>query len=609
MLMGRVEAGELPPVAERLPKQPFVVGPGTLLDDESVGFEPGRYGGTLQLPQRNPNFDRSVQIANTEPLLWSPGGFGYIDGESIEGNVLAGYEVNEQNTLFTFHMREGLRWSDGEPVTSEDVRFAFEDVLFNEQITPSVPTYLRAARRFDGRPAELAIIDQYTFSLAFDEPYGDFPAQLAGSGFVGYGDIIKPRHYLEQFHEKYADAGALEELMEGESIDEGEWYRLFHAKQMDGVQNVSDRNRAGHPTLTPWVMADSGTSVLRYERNPYYFKVDIDGNQLPYVDELSASVVEDLEALASRTLFGEFDYVGQELSIQHVPLLAERRDAGELNLHMPRNYRCPINFELNLTHPDEAWREVVRNVSFRRALSLAIDRQEILDTFFFSEFGSVPERVNPAENSQDEANGILDEMGLDQRDGDGFRLGPDGKRFTIPFEIVPRTDSHVPITELVAGYWKDIGIDTTLRQIDDGTQAELGNDIKASVFWVADPDAMAAGYGEDYLPHKFGAFWAPAWGEWYSSGGERGEEPPDAVRELYDLYEQMMAAEPESEERRAAADGMVDNYRENIWTIVPVESTQIPMPFSARLRNVPEGNSDVFSVVVEMSMEQWYIDE
>lgn len=606
MLAEQVEAGDLPPVKERLPKEPYVVQPGLLVNDQHAHMEPGRYGGTLQLAQDTPTSSVTVWTGEREPILWAVNGFEY--GKALDGNVVAGWEANDDDTVYTFHMRDGLKWSDGEPVTVEDVRFAFEDVLLNEQITPALPQYLVAELPSGRAAAKLTVVDDLTFSLAFDQSYGAFPAQLAIAFWTPYWDIIKPFHYLQQFHEKYASKSKLAELVDEASLPEGEWFNLFNAKQLHAGGSVSNAEKLGHPTLTPWIMKQADAGVFTYERNPYYFKVDMEGNQLPYMDGLRSQTVQDKETLMSRALFGEFDYLGERQGFRTLPLMAEKAEQGEINLLVPRQHVDPTTLFLNLTHPDEVWREVVRDLRFRQALSLALNREELIENFYLGEFASIPTETNPGDYDPDEANRLLDEMGLDQRDNEDWRLGPDGKRFVIPFEVADLSENHIPLGELVTEHWKNVGLYTTLRQIDATLRGErqVANDLKADVIWLHSPIWRYAAGWADYLPQNT---WGPLWQQWYTSQGESGEEPIPEVKELFGLHEQFKAARLGTPESESAIDGIIQSHHDNLWVINPFEDAYWPTFFTSRLKNVPSGvKRDVFGIIVSYSMEQWYLD-
>ena len=609
ILASRVKAGDLPPLKERLPKEPYVVAPGKLVDDKFTHMRPGVFGGTFQLAQESPDGDPIIFIGLNEPLIWAPSGFDFETDPGIHGNVVAGWEANNDDSVFTFHMREGLHWSDGEPVTMDDVRFAFEDVLGNEKITTIFPDYLHAGKRADAAPARLQVIDDWTFSLTFDDSYGTFPMQLAIFGWRGYGDIIKPRHYLEQFHAKYASKSKLKAMLKEASLPENEWFNLFNAKQLTGsLWNATTEAGLGHPTLMPWVLSKVVGGVFTYDRNPYYFKVDSEGSQLPYMDGIRSQVVQNKETLTSRALFGEFDYLGERATFRQLPLMADKADKGDLVLLVPNQHVDPTTIFLNLTNKDKVWREVTGDVRFRRALSLATNREELLENFYLGQFAKLPEETNSGEFNPKEARRLLDEMGLDQTDSDGWRLGPDGKRFRIPFEVADLSENHVPLAELVAEYWKDVGLFTTVRKLDSGLwgDRQSANELKATVIWVHHPIWRSAGQ-DDYLPQNN---WGPLWQLWHNTNGADGEEPPSDVREIFDLHKKFMSSRLGSAESDAAIEGIIKSIHDNVWMLNAFEHANWPTFFTKRVKNVATGvKRDVFGIMVTYSMEQWYLDE
>ncbi|MCB0111791.1 MAG: hypothetical protein KDE53_37965, partial [Caldilineaceae bacterium] len=226
MLAEMVAAGELPPLEERLPQEPFVVGPGVIVSEADLpDWTPGTYGGTLHMAHGDADWNPDIFIMLNEHLLMAPG----IGVEGIRPNIVKAFEVNDDNTEFTFHLREGLKWSDGEPVTTEDVRFMVEDVYQNEELTPSFPAKFRAAGRPDGEPMTLDVIDDFTFRLTFTEPYGGFLRELTIKGWQGYTDLMQPAHYLKQFHADYVSEEELQPLIEESGLTEG-WAQLFNNK-------------------------------------------------------------------------------------------------------------------------------------------------------------------------------------------------------------------------------------------------------------------------------------------------------------------------------------------------------------------------------------------
>jgi peptide/nickel transport system substrate-binding protein len=602
MLADKVQAGQLPPVDERLPENPYVVKTGYPVSEKYLPeLKIGNYGGTMQLAQEGPGGDPHIFIGQNEYLVQSPDLFDF--DTRIEGGILDSWKANDDNTEFTFGLRKGLKWSDGVPVTMEDVKFAWEDVLLNEKITPIFPEYLRTGNSGNGNPGKMDVIDDWTFKITFDKPYGSFLAQIGVGGWRGYGGLIKPKHYLKQFHEKYGDPAEMKKMMQEASIPEDQWQNLFNAKQMtEWMWNLTNENGIGHPTLTPWVIQKVEGGTFTFERNPYYWKVDAEGNQLPYMDGIRSQVVNDKETLTTRALMGEFDYLGERSSLKKLPLMKEQEAAGKIKVLIPRMHRTPIGFFLNLTNVDETWRKVTGDVKFRQALSLAINRAEILKTFYLNQFGHLPTEANPSEYDVDKANAMLDELGM-KVGSDGFRTAPDGKPFSILFETQDASEDFIPMTELIAEYWKKVGINTTVKKEDGTLIGQRGNEIQAGTGWpVVDMWHFAA--WSDYLPGDYGRLWQ----EWYRTQGKQGEEPPAEIKQLITNHENFMAARPGTQPFRDAIGAILDQHKEQLWFYIPVEESYYPTFFTPRMQNVPTGMSDLMGIVTMHVMELWYIE-
>jgi peptide/nickel transport system substrate-binding protein len=604
MLAERVAAGELPPVDERLPVEPYVVGQ----DDLVVGldFQIGKHGGIINLPSDSPNGDPHIYIAFNEPLIWAPGAFEYDRG--IKGNIARDWASNDNGSEYTIYLREGLKWSDGVPVTTEDVSFSYEDVLLNQEITPVFPTWLRTGNRADGMPMTIEIVDDYTFKIIFDGPYGSFPAQLAIAGWHSYAEFLRPKHYLSQFHIDYTPLDELKPLMEAESIAEDQWFNLFNDRQTgSNLWKLTNEGGLGHPTLTPWMITKAESGVFTYERNPYYFKVDEAGNQLPYIDGIRSEIVQDRETMFARAIMGEFDYIGERSSLKNLPLMAEAEEKGIVKIMLPHMHRVPIDFKLNLTYDDPVFQEVVSDVRFRKALDHAINRPEILKTFYLDQFAQLPSRVSNSEFSVEMANQLLDEMGMTERDDDGFRLSPSGQPFSILLELGTLSQDHVPMGELITEYWKEVGINASVKAGDWALINErvLANEVQGTGVWAHVDIWPSAGW-DDYLPHNQ---WGRAWNDWYISGGENGIEPPEAIQALYDAHNRFQVATLGSPESNAALEDLFQSHRDNVWVFTPVEDSHYPTFFTPRIHNVPTGLTDIKGIVVNYSMEQWFIDE
>ena len=580
-----VKAGKLPPLSERLPKEPKLVNE---LAAKHLKLEIGRYGGTFRMLTLSPNDDPDVYMMCNEPLLNSPS----LLAEEITGNLVKAWTVNADGTEFTFTLREGHKWSDGQPVTTEDVRFAIEDVQLNKDLTTSVPQYLRSSNDAKGEPLRLEVIDNYTFKIKFAKPYGGFPLSLAIRGWNGYHDLIKPKHYLMQFHAKYTPEEKLKPLWEAAKLEN--WKQLFALKDCVGRQ-LTHQDRIGIPKLHPWVLVSVKEGVYTYERNPYYHKIDAAWNQLPYVDKIVSTVVPDIEMINLKLISGETDFSRRWPALNKMPLYRENEKKGGFRTLLGKLHISPADVWLNLTYKDPVWRQVVQDVRFRRALGYALDRKEIIDAVYFG--FAKPSSWAPSEYSPEKANKLLDEMGMNKRDSAGFRLGPDGKTFTILFEVYTASSDIVPVTELVVQMWNQVGIKTSMKVLETQlfNQRNAANEIQATVFWCASPMWY---YQELGLPR-----WGGLWLNWYTSGGTRGEEPPADVKILYDKFYSMLAVP--IEQGAKVFEEVKKMMYDNVYSYILLEDVKQPYVVNAKLGNIPESD-DPYPIGVNFAAEQMF---
>jgi peptide/nickel transport system substrate-binding protein len=587
MLAEMVETGELPPLEERLPVEPRVIGPGSLLPEDYLDFEVGQYGGTLRAITLNPGWSPDVYCMSREPLVEGPG----IAGENLVGNVAESFEVSEDAKVFTFHLRKGLKWSDGTPVTTEDVLFAYEDVLLNEEITPVFPQWLKSGNDADGEPMTLEVIDDYTFRISFTDIYYGFLVQLAIVGWRSYVPLLKPKHYLKQFHVTYTPLEDLEPLIAEEELSEGEWWTLFTSKDAT-AWDISREASLDCPHLLPWVQVSSTATVTNFERNPYYFKVDEAGQQFPYVDKIMATLVQDVEMITMKVITGEIDYVYAGIALRDVSVLRENEEQGGYWTGILGSHTDPGAVYLNLTHEDPVWREVVRDLRFRQAFNMAINRDDIIETVWLGFGGALPRTV-PSEYNPEEAERILDEIGLDQRDADGWRLGPDGERFDIPFEVAARTAELVPTTELVVEHLKSVGLHATMKTISSELRGERGgaNQLKATVERSQQP--LWWNRGRPGTWYAGGSTWCPLWDLWRTTEGEEGEEPPPEAREFFELTSRSMVVFPD--ERKKLIEEYEKIFYDNLFYFPTVEDERRPIIAANNLKNVAKDGPTIAS--------------
>ncbi|GAB2565097.1 ABC transporter substrate-binding protein [Gracilibacillus alcaliphilus] len=575
---------DLPAVTERLPNVPKLTNE---MPEDVLDYEIGQYGGTLNTVTAQVDWDADFFVVNNEPLLNTPG----ILGEEITPNILEDFEMSDDQKEFTFYLREGLHWSDGEPVTMEDFRFAIEDVIFNEEITPIVPTWLKSAGDASKDPFEFEVIDDWTFKMTFSEPYGGFPMQLAITNWRGYADLLKPAHYLKEYHKEYADPDELQAMLDEEGYDEDQWVSLF------GDYDITEREfnqpkSQGFPVLNPWMTKEISDTYYLFERNPYYFKVDAAGNQLPYIDEVRSNIVQDSEMIGLKVIAGEIDLSRENSALPKMPLYKENEEKGGYIAHTADMHLTPSDIFFNLTYEDDVWREVVQDKRFRQAVNHAINREEIIDSIYYG--FAEPSTWVDSTFDVDKANQLLDEMGM-ERGSDGYRLGPDGKRFTVPFEIAPFAPDFQPLAELLVEYLGEVGIHATTKTLDQAlwSERDAANQLQASIMWTH----TVAWYMNDFGQAR----WGKLWNEWWNSNGEKGEEPPEDVKEFYQILNRVNVSTVD--EALQAVEELKQNMNDNVWQFIHIENVKQPVVLNAELGNV---TADAMAIGVNFSGEQWF---
>lgn len=538
MLEEMVKAGTLPALAERLPQNPRVITP-----VEKVG----KYGGTWRSGMVGGS-DRNwlFRIAGYEPLLaWDREWSGKVVPNLAE-EVTNSADAKE----YTIKLRTGLKWSDGKPFTSDDIGFFINDVAGNKELLPNGIDWLMSG----GEPGKFEKIDDTTFKITFKEPYGVFPQKLAS--VYGVQMTMMAKHYCSQFEPAY-NKDKLDALIKEAGV--ATWTELFIKKCAVDTEANERWQNPERPTMEPWVIKDpyiGGATLVTLKRNPYYFKVDTEGNQLPYIDDLSISVNADKQTLVLKVVNGEIDYQDR-----HVNANANRAvftDAAEkAQIHLVDGPNADMNttiISFNLTHKDPVKREIFNNKDFRIGLSYAIDRQAIIDAAFVGQgepWQAAPRKESPYYNEKlakqytefdvAKANEYLDKA-YPKKDGEGFRLGPDGKRISFNIMVIPALGDFLDSTQLAAQYWQAVGVDAKVQTVDRTLfyDRKDNNDQDAAVFLGSGGMGDALFEPTFYFPFWNESLFAVPWGNWYASGGKSGEEPPAAAKKQMDLYREIL---------------------------------------------------------------------
>jgi peptide/nickel transport system substrate-binding protein len=599
MLADLVKAGKLPPIEQRLPEVPLVVDKGVIVSEKDLpDWQPGKYGGTLRMGHSVANWNPDIFVMMDEDTLIGQG----ISMDGIRGNVVESFKVENDNKDFIFKIRKGLKWSDGNPVTTEDVRFTFEDMYGNEKLFPNgLPNEFRVGFSVKGEKATLQIIDDYTFKVSFPKPYGGFIRNMWIEGWKGYTQLINPAHFLKKYHLKYTKIEDMKADLEKMNLKD-EWWQLFSAQKWCRNWDMTNPRCAGYPGLYPWVQTPSGSpSLLTFERNPYYYKVDTKGQQLPYIDKIVSQQVENVEMLNMKLLTGEIDFMRESTALVKIPLYKENEAKAGFRVVLTDMHVDSSGLRLNQTFDDPDWRKVVQDVRFRQTVSLAINRKELIDTVYYG-YASLPLELVGEQYSKFDvaaANKLLDDMGLTKKDADGTRLYPSGKPINILVEHGAHAPDISPVADLTAQYLKAIGIKLTVKQIDPSAWSQKwdANQIQSTVMWSHD-----RGWDNDAVTGSVNRA-GREWDRWVQTEGKQGIEPPDWAKKAYDIDARRWQVVSGSDEyKKVVAEG-TQWCRDNLPYINFVENVKYPMVVSTKLGNIPQSG---FAIAANFSGEQMF---
>ena len=578
-----VAAGSLPAVEERLPDNPMVV---------PVFEEIGTYGGTWRFAYAA-RTDRAVQASRTSAGLISLD----PDQVTIIPAVAESWEISDDGRVFTFHLRQGHKWYDGTPFTTEDVKFWWDDTILNDELWPVKPSKYRTK----GELGKMDVIDDTTFKWTFVDNFRLFEEYI---GMRSYGELAYlPKHYMQQFHPKYAGQAEADKLAKDAGFDK--WTQLFEMKH-DRRNTMS--GAPGIPTLFPWQpKTKGGEQQMILERNPYYYGVDPEGNQLPYIEKIVAELVEDIDVLTLRTIAGDFDHQPRQLRMDSVPTLQKNTEKGDYRvLFWPGASGSDAGVHFNQSYQaDPAIGDLLRNKEFRRALSHAIDRDKILQLVFLG-VGESRQMVVPRENpyypgddyafkytdfDPPAAAKMLDAI-LPKKNAEGFRTFDDGTVVELQFTPVELFGTFWPQTaELVAEMWQDVGVKTEVIQMERSAWVAKrnANETQVNIWDAGNQEHLFTGRHRT-MAFNSGSMIGPLHGQWYATGGEKGLKPEGDLFKVAGLHDQGDSAT--LEERYEIGKEIFRINVDNLWTIGTVGNT--PTIFGLvvtknNMRNVPDG--------------------
>lgn len=574
-----VAANKLPPITERVPAEPEIV------NMRTGSRQVGRHGGDLRLLLGKQKDTRMLTVYGYSRLVCFTPDF------ELHADILKKIDV-EDNRIFTFHLRRGHKWSDGNPFTAEDFRYYWDDIANNADLSPFGPP---KGMTIDGETPKFEVIDEVTVRYSWSKPNPSFFAWLAAARPPS---IYRPAHYLKRFHLRYGDQQKIAEQVRKEG--RRNWADLH--KSRDRYYRADNPDR---PTLHPWVnIVRPPSERFVFVRNPYYHRIDPDGRQLPYIDRVIVTLGA-VEVIPARTGAGESDLQARYIRFDHYTFLKKASKRNDYSVLLWKNLKTAHKALLpNLNATDPVWRKIIRDVRFRRALSIAIDRHEINQVIYFglaNESGNTVLPGSPlyrkeyqeawAQFDLRRANALLDEMGLVERDSENTRLLPDGRPMQIIVDTAGESTEETDILELVSDNWSKLGVKLFIRPSQrEVFRKRVYSGISIMAMWAV----TASGHTQpnmsprEFVPSFRGQYHWSKWGEYYETGGKAGETPDlPKAQELVQLHKRWQQTTSQAEQRNIWHKILKINA-DQVFTIGIVNGTLSPVVVNNRLRNVPK---------------------
>ncbi|MEP2532179.1 ABC transporter substrate-binding protein [Shimia sp.] len=615
MLNGKIKGNpDLMALSDRIPMEPLVMVP-----YDSVG----KFGGTLDVLSNATEAGTSdfLSVRHVNLVRYSD------DLQTIVPNIAKSWEWNADFTQLTFKLRKGHKWSDGEPFTSADVLFWYDNLMMDTNIFEKPKDYVTVA----GERMTLEAPDAETVVFNLPAPKPGLLAHFA----THYAQGFQPKHFLGQFHPDInADADSYAQSLGFENgyaaikayYGNSDWTdtpspMLSQPELVDGLP------KGTHPTLESHIYVNDTTEGRHLVANPYFHMVDVTGQQLPYISEQDEVYINDNEVRLLKIVNGEVDYKAQSLQLASAPILLENQEKGGYTVDLKPEITMGA-FSFNVTHEDEEKRAVFGDLKFREAMSIAINRDELNEVGFFGQ--GIPQQYigfSPRPSGVDEswltymtdfdaagANARLDQIGLKDTNGDGTRELPSGAPLVLNLNYSTQGIAGQTV-ELVAQYWRDVGIDSVVKEVtpDEYRSAQSSNKLDVSMWRKGQPLAIVLGNNELWVPpfeNYFGNRSAMLWAEWIESGGSAGVEPPAYVKELMEDINALQSADQASPEFAALTESMVKKMAENVLFIGTVNAPA-PMIHRNALHNFTETKTHSYEYyrTYPYRAAQWWLED
>ena len=507
-----VKSGKLPPLTERLPKEPQVITP-----LKSVG----KYGGTIRRYATALDGVTYMMMHGHALVQWTDGGLGIRDGLAKK------WEMNKDATEMTFYLREGTKWSDGQPCTVDDILFWWEDIAQNKEKGEVPPAWAKAA----GKLMTVEKVDNYTVKWKFAAPNPLLDGMLCRrTGHDPTTRHIAPAHYLKQFHPKY-----------NKDVKD---FTTFRSKEYLYLNPEL-------PVLTPWmpVQLVPGDRII-LERNPYYFGVDTSGNQLPYVDRVETYYAQNVEMIKTKIVSGEVDFICQQssLALSDISMLKDNEKVGNYNtLLWDGGSGTGAMVFANQNHPDPERQKIYQDKRFLRALSFALNRPKIQKTIYFGmgepTTGTLSQKAIEYHRTEKgkqiykqwrdlavaydpaQAKKLLDEVGVVDKNNDGWRELPSGAPLKLRIDQASNaSDEYTGANVLIKESWEAVGLQTIINPVPTEQMTAMEQTGTYDIH-----DSWEVGDGPNHwiapnwlIPAEYQR-WAPLYGRWYQIKGTSAE--------------------------------------------------------------------------------------
>ncbi len=608
-LMERIQSGILPEYNNRLPVMPFV---------STNGREDAVYGGRIRWGYINdPIWTAGLYFIAWESLLaWNN------EYSSVIPNIAEKVEISQNSSVFTFSIREGIKWSDGTPFTTRDIEFYLEDILYDPDVNAGGPIT-------DWLPYDMAtqfryeIIDPLHIRFIFPRPYSKFLLDLPS--LSGIELTAYPAHYCSQFHIKY-NANVADIVRSNPGTRD--WVDLLNNKC--GIYGSWFTN-VNKPTLFAWIVSQSSPkeNILNFQRNPYYWKLDLYGRQLPYIDEIQAVKFDDQTGLGNALANGTIDFAWNldQGYLQHFLDAAASGSSTNISTMLPESGNT-ATIHFNRTIADQQKSELFARKEFRVGVSHALNRQLIINNLL----GGVgkPSQAAPSEDSvlyiqrlaeqfleydPGTANFYLDQV-IPVRDQAGYRLMPDGSRVSITLTVInnlPWTSWHPALAAIIVDNLSQVGIEVFVDSRSEGevNLSKKKNEIEAFIYLGDGGVGLSAILKpQNFVPMEFWGVFGNGWYYWAeNTPGSVRVEPPEEILNLRLQFEQEVIGTNYGPSQITAMRGILDLAADNFWVIGISRPGAGHLPYNNRIANLPDSwiLSRSTGGVKMTSPESWFI--